>query len=409
MILRTFFGPTIFTHFLFWAALLIALGDFLATLFTIFYQRFYYTKVLLPKFPPVKTPRCSIIIPCKGVPKNFGKNLEGFLELDYPAYEVLYVTETENDLAVPIIESIVGRHDNARLVIAGFSLSCAQKNHNLLAGVGQADESEVYIFADSDIRPGKSWLKELIRPLADPDIAVTSGFRWLHSTKGTLAEFTHAYANIFMYVLFCCASFIGGVGLWGGSMAIRRKDFVELGVAQKWGSAVVDDLCLSKLVTRKRLKGVIVPQCISSTDDLLLSVKAAILWFERQIMFLRVYYKPLWFFIALPVTVTAVMLLFLLPIAAVASTSETKTFFGMGGGAALAFYFGELITVSLYPLLGSLPRFYRFLLLQPVIRATQAVSYFGTFATNTITWAGVKYHLKFFGDVARVDRFTDTR
>jgi hypothetical protein len=175
-------------------------------------------------------------------------------------------------------------------------------------------------------------------------------------------------------------------------------------VAKKWSAAVVDDMSLSQIVHRKRLKGVIVPSCITHTDDLFSSVKSGILWFGRQIMFLKVYFKHLWFFIVLPVATAVVALLLLLPLAIIFSFSDTKTFFGSGGGAALAFYVGELITVSLYPLLGSMPRFHRFLLLQPIIRATQAVSYFGTFATNTITWAGVKYRLKFFGDVTRVER-----
>jgi ceramide glucosyltransferase len=401
---KTIIGPNLLTHILFVAALVIPLADLLATLFTLFYQRFWYVKAMRPKYPQGFAPRCAVIVPCKGSPKDFGKNLEGFLEIDYENHEVVYVAESENDPAVPVIRSILSRHANARLVIAGLAVSCAQKNHNLLAGVREARDPHVYVFADADIKPGKQWLRELVLPLANSRITVTSGFRWLTPSRSTLGEFTHAYANIFIYVLFSCASFFGGVGLWGGSMAIRREDFERLGVAEKWAHAVVDDICLSKLVYKKSLKGVIVPLSFTYSDDLFSSVNLGIKWFERQIMYLKVYFKALWFFAVLPVMIASVALLFLLPFSILVSLSPVKTFFAAGGGAALVFYIGELIAVSVYPLLGSVPRFHRFLMFWPFLRCTQALSYINTLKTNTVTWAGVRYRLKFFGDVKRVDR-----
>ena len=406
MTLHTLLGSTALTRVLFWAAFAIVTADFLATLVTIFYQRYWYQKRLRPKFPADYTPRCAIIVPCKGTNKNLRSNLESFFSLDYPDYSVAFVTESAQDAAVPVINETIKNRRNARFVTAGISSKCAQKNLNLLAGIGlaQHDGASVYIFADSDVKPGRAWLREIIRPLANPDIVVTSGFRWLHANRGSVAEWTHTYANIFIYVVFSCAFFLGGVGLWGGSMAIRRDDFEKLEVAKKWSAAVVDDMSLSQIIHNKRLKGVIVSSCMAHTDELFSSVRAGVAWFERQIMFLKVYFKHLWFFLALPIVIASATLILMLPAALLLSLSGTKTFFGSGGGAALLFYLGELITVSFYPLLGPMPRFHRFLLFQPFIRLTQAASFLGTCTTNTITWSGVRYHLKFFGDVKSVER-----
>ncbi len=403
---QTLSGPTAFTRALFWAACAIVAADFLATLVTVIYQRYWYRNMLRPKFAPDYAPPCAVIVPCKGTNKNLKSNLESFFNLDYPAYMVVFVTESAEDTAVPVIRETIKNRPNGRSITAGISSTCAQKNHNLLAGIALAQHAEVqvYVFADSDIKPGSAWLGEIILPLADPDIAVTTGFRWLHATKGSVAEWTHAYANIFIYVVFSCAFFLGGVGLWGGSMAMRREDFEKLEVAKKWSAAVVDDLSLSQIVHKNRLRGVMVSSCMAHTDELLSTVKAGVRWFERQIMFLKVYFKHLWFFLGLPVVLVSFTLICMLPAALFFSLSGQKTFFSSGGGAALVFYLGELITVSLYPLLGSMPRFHRFLLFQPFIRATHAVSYFGTCTKNSITWAGVRYRLKFFGDVKRVER-----
>ncbi|MBN2036772.1 MAG: glycosyltransferase [Chitinispirillaceae bacterium] len=406
MTLHTLLGSNALTWLLFWAAIAVVSADFLATLVTVLYQRYWYQNKLRPKFPPDYTPRCTIIVPCKGSNKNLRSNLESFFALDHPCYSVVFVTESADDPAVPVIRETIRGRPNGVFVSAGISMACAQKNQNLLKGVDRASKlgSEIYVFADSDVAPARSWLREIIRPLADPRIVVTSGFRWLNAKKGSVAEWTHTYANIFIYIVFSCAFFVGGVGLWGGSMAMRRDDFEKLGVAKKWATAVVDDMSLSQIVHKNRLKGVIVSSCIAHTDELLSSVRASVAWFERQIMFLKVYFKYLWFFFALPIVIASTALLLLLPAAILLSLSETKTFFGAGGGAALVFYLGELITVSFYPLLGPMPRFHRFLLFQPFIRLTHAVSFIGTCMTNTITWSGVRYRLRFFGDVRKVER-----
>jgi hypothetical protein len=38
------------------------------------------------------------------------------------------------------------------------------------------------------------------------------------------------------------------------------------------------------------------------------------------------------------------------------------------------------------------------------MRLAQMVSYFKTWTTRTITWAGIKYKLDFRGDVREIDR-----
>jgi ceramide glucosyltransferase len=399
-----FIGPTPLTRYLFIAAVAFVGVDIAATLFTVLYQRFWYQKILRPRYRQRFLPRCSIIVPCKGVPKNFGKNLEGFLLLDYPEFEVLYVTENENDPATPVIREITGRHPNARLVFAGLSTTCAQKNLNLLAGVREAGDAEVFVFADSDIKPAKNWLRELVLPLSDPAVAVTSGYRWLHSSKATIGEQTHAFTNVFIYILFSVASFIGGVGLWGGSMAIRKKDFEAIGVAEKWGRTVVDDMSLSQLVTKKRRKGVVVPTSMTHSDELLPTVKATLIWFTRQTMFLKAYFRPVWLIGGMILCVVATTLFLLLPIAAFGALSDERTFLSLGGGAAAVMYLGELCALLLYPLIGPMPRFYTLLLDMPVVRITHILSYFKTVFSHRITWAGVRYYLTFSGDVSRVER-----
>jgi len=393
-------GSSIWTKIFFIIAAGIVFIDLFATLFSIIYQRIWYEKVLRPKYDESFSPRCSIVVPCKNVPKDFRDNLQGFLEQGYDDYEVIFVVESENDPATPIIRSLVENEPRARFAVAGLSTTCAQKNHNMLAAIRKADNPDVFVFADADIRPRKEWLKEIILPLSSQKVTVTSGFRWLTITRGSLGELAHSYVNIYIYILFSAACFFGGVGLWGGSMAMRRKDFEELDVAKRWSKTAVDDISLSQIVMKNSRKAIVVPSCITHSDDLIQTVGGTISWFERQTMFLKSYYKPIWFFLALPGVLATLILIMLLPYALLLSLFQSKSFFGVGGGAALLFYVGEFASTCFYPLLGPMARFHRFLIVQPLLRVTHMISFMKTCITNTITWAGIKYHI---GDNGEVD------
>jgi cellulose synthase/poly-beta-1,6-N-acetylglucosamine synthase-like glycosyltransferase len=401
---KIFFGANIYIKFMFIAGMAVMAFDFTASFFTIVYQKVIYRK-RRAGYDESYAPMCSIVIPCKGIPKNFGNNLRGFLHLDYPNYEVIYVTESADDAAVPEIQKILSEDSRAKFAVAGLATQNAQKNHNMLAALKKvSDKSEVFVFADSDIKPAKFWLKEIVMPLQDSKVTVTTGFRWLVSAAGSIGELCHTYVNIFIYTCFCAVCYFGGVGLWGGTMAIRRKDFEGLGVADKWSRAAVDDMSLSTLVLKNRRKAVVVPTCLTVTDDLLPTVGSTVLWFERQIMYLKSYQKALWFFPTLPMALIASGIICLLPIAAIASLLTEYSFWDLGGGMSLIFILAHTATAMLYPFVGKMPFFGRFLLLQPYLRLMQALSYFKTWTTRTITWAGIKYRLSGNGDVKELMR-----
>lgn len=396
-------GPFFWTKAFFVFSCLGVAAIFLSAFFTMLYQRRIYTRYLRPKFDPLFQPACSILVPCKGAAGNFEKNIRAFLELDYKDYEVIFSVESEQDESVPIIKSVVVSNPKARLVVAGLAASCAQKNHNHLAAVKAARRPEVYVFADADISPRPSWLGEIVRPLSDPAIAVTTGFRWLTVERGTLAHQVHFYMNSFLYTIYSTASFVGSVGLWGGSMAIRRKEFEELNVASRWAETAVDDSSLSQLIKKNSKKSILVPTCITQTNDLIGSVREAMRWFERQMMFLKAYQKSLWC-AAIPAIALAFLLILWLPVSAIVSVTTAAPFFSLGGGASLVMFGGKFFSDMLYPLLGTMPQFGSFVVFQPLALSIFLFSCLRTVFTNTITWSSIRYHVSFSGRVTRIER-----
>jgi cellulose synthase/poly-beta-1,6-N-acetylglucosamine synthase-like glycosyltransferase len=404
LILDAFLGPTIWTSALFALCFCIVAAIFISTLFTVLYQRFIYNKFLRPRFDTTFRPTCSVIVPCKGTSKDFEKNIRAFCELDYDKYEVIYCVESDDDAAVASINAVTRECNRASLVVAGLTKGCAQKNWNQIAAVKKAYNPDVYVFADADISPRPEWLRELILPLSYPTISVTTGFRWLHVEQASLGQQTHFYMNSFLYTLYCFSSFFGGVGLWGGSMAIRRRDFEEIGVAERWAETVVDDSSLSQLIKKNKRKSMLVPTCITHTDDLITSVRGATRWFERQMMFLKAYQKGLWC-AAIPLIALALVTLLWLPVAGIVALTTPCSFFAIGGGSALVLWLGKFASDMLYPFLGTMPRLGAFVVFQPFALWIFLFSCFRTAFTNTVTWSGYRYKLSFrTGKVTDVER-----
>lgn len=396
-------GTNIYTNALFVIAAVTALGFLLATLFTIIYERVVYERSYRRRYDTSYTPPCAIIVPCKGEPKDLKRNLETFVGLDYPDYSVIYAVERDDDPAVPVIREVVASNDRASLVVAGLSERCAQKNHNMLAAIREATDAEVYVFADADIGPAPNWLRELVLPLSDPKVTATTGFRWQYSTSGRVAEQIHSFINNTMYVLFCTASYVSGLGLWGGSMAMRRRDFEELDVARRWSETAVDDISLSEILMRRSKKAVLVPPCVTHTDDTIQSVRQGILWFERQCMFLKAYHRGTWQ-AAILLTPLWLGLWLWLPASLLLSGFSSLSFLSVGGGAAAVFIAGVTLTTLFHPLLGANPTFVRFVLSEPFSIVSFLIGLSRTAFTNTITWSGVKYRLARRGTVASVVR-----
>jgi len=362
-----------------------------------------YEKILRPKFDPSYQPRCSIILPCKGIPQNFENNIRSYFNLDYSDFEVIFTVESENDPCVPLIKKVIQNEPRASLAVAGITTQCSQKNYNMLAAIQVARDPQVYVFADSDIHLSGNWLRELILPLSRPDITVTSGFRWLYSSSGKMGGLVNAYQNAMLLVLFSTASFLQDMGLWGGSMAIKKKDFEELGVGDYWAQTVVDDMSLSQLIAKNAKKSIMVTPCITPTDDTLPTIWQSIRWFERQVMFLKAYQKKTWVG-AILLVISCLFFQLLLPVSMIISFATSKTFAGIGGIAALTFLFGTLLTTLLFPMLGKQPTLIRFLLVQPLSLFTVLVATFRTLFTNTVTWSGFFYKLNFSGKVVSVEQ-----
>ncbi len=271
---------------------LLAVYSFLVSLklYNTIYQRFYlkrYNKNYISSSPNI-----AIFIPCKGVDKYFEDNLNTFLQSQYYKAKLFFIVETKHDPAYPVIKKFIKNVRNAHLVVAGFAKSCGQKNHNHLQGIkASGGQDDVYVFLDASITITERQLRDLVLPLSDSNVTVSVGFKWNILNKGTLGERLHAFMIALQWFALNCM-FIPRV--WGGATAIRREDFEKMGVREYWAKTVVDDMTLVKMLRKQRKKSVFVPTCVKETMNTFRNVKDSILWFKRQVLYLKFYLRLYW-------------------------------------------------------------------------------------------------------------------
>jgi ceramide glucosyltransferase len=239
------------------------------------------------------TPFATVIAPCKGLDEGLAENLNALLVQNYPAYEVLFVVDDRRDQAVEVIEEISRKGaKTAKLIVATRATAASQKVENLREAVLHADErSQVFVFVDSDVRPGKNWLRDLVAPLADESIGAATGYRWFVSeSTGIAGEFRAAWnASI--------ASALGPITrsnfCWGGSTAIRRDLFDRLNMREKWLGTLSDDFALTRALNEAESPIHFVPQAIVPSAGNCSAV-GLFEFTNRQMRITRVYARKLW-------------------------------------------------------------------------------------------------------------------
>jgi len=242
--------------------------------------------------PGFNAPRAAVLCPCKGMELGLESNLVALTEFDYRNYEVFFILASASDSAYSTVKR-VAEHSKppAHVIIAGKPEGCGEKVHNLRVAIEQLpDEFEVLVFADSDGRPGKFWLRRLIAPLNDKQIGAVTTMRWLIPNRHNLASALLAVWNASIVTMLTEK---GKNFCWGGGTAIRRSVFDEIRVFDEWNHSVSDDFSMTRALQRAARSIVFVPECL--TPAYVDASFGSLLEFtNRQVLITKVYSKKNW-------------------------------------------------------------------------------------------------------------------
>ena len=129
----------------------------------------------------------SIIVPAYNEEKVIGDCINSLLEIDYlkDKYEIIIVNDGSTDKTKEIAEEYVKKHENIRLI----NKKNGGRGSALNVGLQDAD-GEFIVAIDADTFPKKDYLKEIIKPFRNKNVAVVTGCDYALKTE-TIVEKIH--------------------------------------------------------------------------------------------------------------------------------------------------------------------------------------------------------------------------
>ncbi len=272
--------------------------------FLVFLAGFYfcqaYLTVLLtrafcswkrPRLKDEECPKTAVVLCLRGDDPFLAQCVDAILSQDYPSYEVRFVIDHQTDPSVAIVaEALEGLDvDRAHIdYLKHARATCSLKCSSLSQAVADLDDSfEVVALLDADTVPHKTWLRELVAPLQETDVAAATGYRWYvpeEPTVGTMMRYIWNSAAIISMHAYNIA--------WGGTLAIRHNVIKELDLPARWQKAFCEDTMLFGALRERNLKLRFVPSLVMVSCESC-TPRACFHWVCRQLLTARLYH-PRW-------------------------------------------------------------------------------------------------------------------
>ncbi|MFZ6029038.1 MAG: glycosyltransferase [Chloroflexota bacterium] len=249
---------------------------------------------LIKIYPPTQEFSVAVIVPCKGNDDpNFGENLSSIVCQEYQGQvQFVFCVESELDSAFPVLQQLKQRFPHIQICVAGLATASAQKTFNILKSMELAGEVDLFLFADADIEPHRTWLQEMVAPFVEPHTGVVSGiFRRVPVNRGV--SLGNYLAGVFGAYIVAGMSDDRLKAVWGGSLAIRRSVIEGLHLRERLATEIVDDIVIMDALRQHKVERRYVPSCtLKSYCDM--STPDSIEWLARQMQFSQVYLKGLY-------------------------------------------------------------------------------------------------------------------
>ncbi len=174
--------------------------------------------------PEVPLPSVTLLLTVHNEERRIAELINNILALDYDRdrLEILFASDGSTDRTNDLVREYAARAPVRLLVFERVGKSEAQNR-----AITQA-RGEIVAFTDADCTLARDYLRELVRPFADKQVACVTGHLRIESDDGVLARSQGYYWDYEIH-LRELESRLGILAVASGSaMAVRRSAFVTL-------------------------------------------------------------------------------------------------------------------------------------------------------------------------------------
>ncbi|BAZ49775.1 family 2 glycosyl transferase [Nostoc sp. NIES-4103] len=241
--------------------------------------------------PDEQLPKTAVILCLRGADPFLPNCLQALLKQNYPQYDLKLIIDSQEDPAWQIASETINELKATNVQINHLRIirhNCSLKCSSLIQAISDLDDSyQVVALVDADTIVHPNWLRELVSPLTNPKVGVTTGNRWYVPTGsywGSLVRYAGNVATVVQMYLF-------GIP-WGGTLAVKKEVLHQTGLLDMWGQAFGEDMMMHNILKKHGMRVKLVPSLIMLNREEcdLLSFLDSL---KRQIFSSRLYH-PRW-------------------------------------------------------------------------------------------------------------------
>jgi cellulose synthase/poly-beta-1,6-N-acetylglucosamine synthase-like glycosyltransferase len=236
-------------------------------------------------------PNVALILCLRGGDPFLADTLNAVFDLDYPRFDLRVVVDSRSDPAWAVVEQVVRQRGAKNVTIEPLEQrldSCSLKCSSVVQTASRLDQSyEVLALLDADTIPHRTWLRELVAPLADETVGGATGNRWYMPHPVTWAGLVRCFWNMaavpqmYLYNI-----------AWGGTLALKTEVLRRGDLLDRWAHAFCEDTMLFRMLRRHGLKVAFVPSLMMVNRESC-ELGGFFRWVRRQLLTARLYH-PGW-------------------------------------------------------------------------------------------------------------------
>jgi ceramide glucosyltransferase len=196
------------------------------------------------------TPPVTLLKTVYGLEPQLDKNLESFFNQDYPNFEIIFGARNDRDPALRIVGQLRAKYPHVPVKIA-YSGEPDRPNAKVcsLEKMVPLATTDFYVISDSDVCVEPKYLREIMKPFADPKVGmITCLYRGV-STGGFWSKLEALGMSVEMTAGAVSANTVEGMKFALGPTMVGRREAVE----QVGGMAALADYCADDYLLGNRI------------------------------------------------------------------------------------------------------------------------------------------------------------